>query len=91
MVVQAGAAEALLGGRPVKARAALDLVRTTADATLAELDRLRAIVRDGSAHGSDRHSPGALVERMRAGGLDIGYDQQRTLLVRPSTASCRRH
>jgi signal transduction histidine kinase len=76
MVVQAGAAEALLRGRPGEARAALELIRNTATVTLAELDRLRAVVRGESAIGPDTRSLRALVERMRAGGLDIDFDQK---------------
>jgi signal transduction histidine kinase len=79
MVVQAGAAEALLDSRPFEARTALHLVRNTADTTLAELDRLRAVVRDESTDRPDTRSLRALVERMRAGGLDVDYDHQDAL------------
>lgn len=90
MVVQAGAAEALLPGRPVEAHASLDLVRNTADVTLAELDRLSAAVRDGeSANGSDTHSLRALVERMRAGGLDVDFDEQGSLGDTPAATVYR--
>lgn len=76
MVVQAGAAEALLAGRPAAARVSLDLVRNTADVTLRELDRLLAVVAEDPPNEPDHRSVHALVERMRAGGLDVALDQQ---------------
>jgi signal transduction histidine kinase len=80
MVVQAGAAEALLATRPAAARQSLELVRSTADATLEELDRLLSAMRDDgpntAAAATEARSLRALVERMRAGGLDVDFDQQ---------------
>jgi signal transduction histidine kinase len=83
MVMQAGAAQALRAGDPARARAALDVVRQTAAASLAELDRLMDVIEQG-AMGLPLHAtpaPGAadlaaLVERMRAAGLAVQVIQE---------------
>jgi signal transduction histidine kinase len=82
MVMQAGAAQAQRAGDPVRARAALDVVRQTAAASVAELDRLMELIRLGamglplradSAPGTDGLPD--LVQRMRAAGLAVQLDQ----------------
>jgi signal transduction histidine kinase len=80
MAVQAGAAELLRPGRPDAARAALDVVCRTAQDTLSELDRLVTVIRDGAlgrpllSGGTPQHDIAdlrALVQRMRAAGLEV--------------------
>jgi hypothetical protein len=93
MVVQAGAAEALYASKPLAARRPLDLVRGTAEATLEELERLLVATRDDDS-GSAVVAPGtrsvtALVARMRAGGLDVDFAQQRNLADVPSATIYR--
>jgi signal transduction histidine kinase len=80
MVMQAGAAVALRGADPGRARAALTVVRETAAASLAELDRLMAVIHEGAMGlplPADA-APGALpdlVQRMRTAGLTVRFDQ----------------
>jgi len=79
MTVQAGAAEALLPSDPQSSRRGVDHLLETGRATLAEVDHMFAALGDDApAVSSNQHpQPGsqhdlqALVERMRAGGLDV--------------------
>ena len=79
MVTQAGAARALHGMDPERARAALDVVRQTAAASAEELDRLMEVISQGAmgaavdaAHGRVRAgSLPALARRMQAAGLRV--------------------
>jgi signal transduction histidine kinase len=76
MVVQAGAAEALLPTDPAAAARAIDIIDSTAITTLNELDQLLAVV-DLDATDTQRLDGDdlrALIERMRGGGLHVEYD-----------------
>lgn len=98
MVMQAGAAEMLLPGSRDRARAALEVVGRTAQDTLSELDRLVAIVRDGTmgrplpSGGTAQHDTAdlwALVQRMRGAGLEVSLSLDRTLEGETGTAVYR--
>jgi signal transduction histidine kinase len=70
IAVQAGAAELTWTSDPTAARRSVDVVRTTAEQTLAELDRLLP------GTGQVRHDLAdldALLDRMRAAGLSISF------------------
>jgi signal transduction histidine kinase len=74
MIVQAGAAEAQLATDPPAAERAVDHILETARTTLAEVDHLfDALANDTSdvREGPAGHDIQALVDRMRAGGLDV--------------------
>jgi signal transduction histidine kinase len=98
MVMQAGAAEALRPTDPDRAWAALEIVRRTANETLTELDRLVATIAAG-AMGVAFAQPGAthkdttdllaLVERIRAAGLDVHLDTDGALGDETGTAVYR--
>lgn len=84
MGVQAGAARTLIESDPDAARDALHAVEATARTSVAELQRLLAVLRDRDSPVDDRApQPGldqlpALAERMHAAGLSV----QLTLKVR---------
>lgn len=76
MVVQAGAAEAVLRDRPDDARAALGRIQATGRQTIGELRRLLGILRERDDGGSTVPQPSLaeldrLVETVRASGLDV--------------------
>ncbi|TFV66355.1 UNVERIFIED_ORG: hypothetical protein E4P37_06565 [Bacillus sp. AZ43] len=78
MVMQAAAAQALRAVDRDRARAALDVVRQTAVTSVDELDRLVAVIEQGAMGLPLAGSPvpaadrlDALVQRMRAAGLDV--------------------
>lgn len=79
MSVQAGAGLALFETDPVAARQVLAIIDDTAEQTLAELESLLSALKTGALgpwDGSRDVGPGgddltALVERMRAGGLQV--------------------
>jgi signal transduction histidine kinase len=81
MVLQAGAAELQCGRDPAAARAALDAVRTAGLQAQAELAVLFGLLDAGAVGAAGLAGPvavddlpaavGALVGRMRAGGLDV--------------------
>ena len=72
MVVQAAGARRQLDRDPARARTALRQVREIGEDTLAELERLFGVLQlDEEAGGVD--DVPALVERMRAAGLDVAY------------------
>jgi signal transduction histidine kinase len=76
MVVQAGAAEAVISTDRVEVRRALETIELTATTTLTELDRLFELI-DGNISPVARpvertgRNVRALVDRMRTGGLTI--------------------
>jgi len=88
MVLQAGAAEALLPTDPEAASRAWDLIDRTSRATLDELDRLLAAV---APDASDVGGPDllALIQRMRAGGLDIDFHADGAATAAPSPVAYR--
>jgi signal transduction histidine kinase len=70
IAVQAGAAELSWASDPAAAHRSLDVVRTTAEQTLSELDRLLP------GTGQVRHDLAdleALIDRMRAAGLSVSF------------------
>jgi signal transduction histidine kinase len=76
ILVQAGAARLLLEQDPARSRAALETIEDVARETLVEIDQLVRALRDPA--GTDGVEPpaglaalGTLVERSRAGGLDV--------------------
>jgi signal transduction histidine kinase len=79
MTVQAGAAEAVLGSDSAAAQRAVDHILETGRTTLAEVDRMFTAIGDDrpSTRGDDvlqdpaKHDLHTLVDRMRAGGLDL--------------------
>jgi signal transduction histidine kinase len=71
IAVQAGAAELTWANDPAAARRSVDVVRTTAEQTLAELDRLLP----GTAPvAHDLGDLEALLDRVRAAGLSVGFN-----------------
>ncbi len=81
MVVQAGVAERMLDRRPDEARLAVGRIARTGRDSLGEMRRLLEVMRDGngSAAPSRHPAPGAsdldaLVEEVRAAGLDVTLD-----------------
>jgi signal transduction histidine kinase len=86
MVVQGGAAEALLYNDRAAAANAIELIERTATATLDELDRLMATIDhvNPGPRPLTAHDLPALVERMRAGGLDVEFDVQNDAETEPS-------
>lgn len=75
MVVQAGAAEQVVGEEPEFVRDALGTIRTTGTGALAEMRRVVAMLRADDESGALAPQPGteslpALVEDARGGGLD---------------------
>lgn len=83
MVVQAGAARRQLDRDPDGAREAVMAVESTGRTALDELRRLLGVLRAGVPSDADGLAPqptlgslGALVDRMRATGLDVSLDVQ---------------
>ena len=78
MVVQAGAAETLLETDPRQAGEALASIRQSGKGALAEMRRLLGVLREDAGEADLGPQPGiadlgALVERMRSGGLDVDF------------------
>ena len=76
IVVQAGAAEQLVGEEPDRARDALATIRTTGAEALAEMRRAVAVLRGTDDPGALEPQPGlaqisSLVDDARAGGLEV--------------------
>jgi signal transduction histidine kinase len=89
MVVQAGAAEQVVGEDPDHVRRALATIRTTGAGVLTEMRRVVAMLRDDTELGELQPQPGveglaALVEDARGSGLDAALvieGEQRVLPV----------
>ena len=73
MVVQAGGARRQVDRDPQRALAALDQVQATGEETLVELQRLFGLLHPGERASGLADLP-ALVERIRAAGLDVELD-----------------
>ncbi len=88
MVVQAGAAEAQLVSAPAAARQALAVIEQTAVTALGELDQLLYALTelDSRAPLSLRRDLRDLVERIRAGGLDVTLHAADPAMLRVSAA-----
>lgn len=78
MVVQAGVAEAVLGGSPERALAPLLAVQETGQQAIAELSRMLGLLRDRSDESAYRLSPQPgvaqlpeLAERLTSSGLEV--------------------
>jgi signal transduction histidine kinase len=78
MVVQAGGARRQVDRDPRRALAALDQVQATGEETLVELQRLFGLLHPGERASGLADVP-ALVERVRAAGLDVRLDVSGTL------------
>jgi signal transduction histidine kinase len=109
ILVQAGAARLLLERDPARSRAALETIEDVARETLVEIDQLVRALRDPA--GTDGVEPpaglaalGTLVERSRAGGLDVevavegerrplppGVDQAAYRILREALTNASRH
>jgi signal transduction histidine kinase len=109
ILVQAGAARLLLEQDPARSRAALETIEDVARETLVEIDQLVRALRDPA--GTDGVEPpaglaalGTLVERSRAGGLDVevvvdgprralppGVDQAAYRILREALTNASRH
>jgi signal transduction histidine kinase len=109
ILVQAGAARLLLEQDPARSRAALETIEDVARDTLGEIDQLVRALRDPA--GTDGVEPPAglaaldtLVERSRAGGLDVeverkgerralppGVDQAAYRILREALTNASRH
>ncbi len=109
ILVQAGAARLLLEQDPARSRAALETIEDVARDTLDEIDQLVRALRDSGA--TDGVEPPAglaaldtLVERSRAGGLDVhvtiegerrplppGVDQATYRILREALTNAARH
>jgi signal transduction histidine kinase len=109
ILVQAGAARLLLEQDPARSRAALETIEDVARETLVEIDQLvRALrdpaVTDGVEPPAGLAALGTLVERSRAGGLDVevvvdgprralppGVDQAAYRILREALTNASRH
>ena len=109
ILVQAGAARLLLEQDPARSRSALETIEVVARETLEEIDQLVRALRDPG--GTDGVEPPAglaalvtLVERSRAGGLDVevvvngerralppGVDQAAYRILREALTNASRH
>jgi signal transduction histidine kinase len=109
ILVQAGAARLLLERDPARSRTALETIEEVARETLIEIDHLVRALRDpGSTDGVEPpaglRALDALVERSRAGGLDVrvevlgdrrdlppGVDQAAYRILREALTNASRH
>jgi signal transduction histidine kinase len=81
ILVQAGAARLLRDKDPARATEALETIEEVARETLGDIDRMVRALRDGAGPGAAGVEPPSglsaldgLVERHRAGGLDVSVD-----------------
>lgn len=78
MVVQAGAAEQVIGDDPEYVRGALATIRSTGADALTEMRRVVSMLRESEERDELRPQPGiegmaTLIEEARAGGLDVTF------------------
>ncbi len=90
ILVQAGAARLLRDKDPARATEALETIEEVARETLGDIDRMVRALRDGAGPGAAGVEPlsglsalDGLVERHRAGGLDVSVDVRGTARALP--------